>query len=102
MHHPIYLFRHGETVWNAEKRAQGHLDSPLTEAGRGRDDGWPVNDLARVLTIAVTENVVAAVTENEEAEKPWLNQQLYRSLATELLASPQLLSAAAPAPRRDT
>ena len=34
MHHPIYLFRHGETVWNAEKRAQGHLDSPLTAAGR--------------------------------------------------------------------
>jgi probable phosphoglycerate mutase len=34
VHHPIYLFRHGETVWNAEKRAQGHLDSPLTEAGR--------------------------------------------------------------------
>jgi probable phosphoglycerate mutase len=35
-HHPIYLFRHGETVWNAEKRAQGHLDSPLTETGRGQ------------------------------------------------------------------
>ncbi len=34
VHHPIYLFRHGETEWNAEKRAQGHLDSPLTEAGR--------------------------------------------------------------------
>jgi probable phosphoglycerate mutase len=34
--HPIYLFRHGETVWNAEKRAQGHLDSPLTEAGRAQ------------------------------------------------------------------
>src|SRR5437899_12225365 len=33
-HHPIYLFRHGETVWNAEKRAQGHLDSPLTASGR--------------------------------------------------------------------
>ena len=33
-HHPIYLFRHGETVWNAEKRAQGHLDSPLTVSGR--------------------------------------------------------------------
>ena len=32
--HPIYLFRHGETVWNAEKRAQGHLDSPLTATGR--------------------------------------------------------------------
>jgi probable phosphoglycerate mutase len=34
--HPIYLFRHGETVWNAEKRAQGHLDSRLTETGRGQ------------------------------------------------------------------
>ena len=33
-HHPIYLFRHGETVWNAEKRAQGQLDSPLTASGR--------------------------------------------------------------------
>ena len=33
-HHPIYLFRHGETIWNAERRAQGHLDSPLTAAGR--------------------------------------------------------------------
>jgi broad specificity phosphatase PhoE len=34
--HPIYLFRHGETAWNAERRAQGHLDSPLTEAGRAQ------------------------------------------------------------------
>ncbi|MDP1751787.1 MAG: histidine phosphatase family protein [Reyranella sp.] len=34
MHHPIYLFRHGETAWNAERRAQGHLDSPLTAAGQ--------------------------------------------------------------------
>ncbi|NJR44144.1 histidine phosphatase family protein, partial [bacterium] len=30
VHHPVYVFRHGETVWNAEKRAQGFLDSPLT------------------------------------------------------------------------
>jgi len=36
MHHPIYLFRHGETHWNAEKRAQGYLDSPLTPAGRAQ------------------------------------------------------------------
>jgi probable phosphoglycerate mutase len=34
--HPIYLFRHGETVWNAERRAQGRLDSPLTAAGRAQ------------------------------------------------------------------
>jgi probable phosphoglycerate mutase len=36
VHHPVYLFRHGETVWNAERRAQGHLDSPLTAAGRAQ------------------------------------------------------------------
>jgi broad specificity phosphatase PhoE len=29
----IYLLRHGETEWNAERRFQGRLDSPLT--GRG-------------------------------------------------------------------
>lgn len=30
----ITLVRHGETTWNAEKRWQGHLDSPLTAEGR--------------------------------------------------------------------
>ncbi len=29
----IYLLRHGETVWNAERRVQGHRDSPLTLKG---------------------------------------------------------------------
>ena len=30
----LLAIRHGETVWNAEKRYQGHGDSPLTETGR--------------------------------------------------------------------
>ncbi|MDX9918276.1 MAG: histidine phosphatase family protein, partial [Gudongella sp.] len=29
----LYLTRHGETVWNVEKRLQGWMDSPLTENG---------------------------------------------------------------------
>lgn len=29
----IYLMRHGQTVWNAEQRLQGRMDSPLTTAG---------------------------------------------------------------------
>lgn len=29
----IILLRHGETVWNQENRIQGHLDSPLSDAG---------------------------------------------------------------------
>lgn len=30
----VYLFRHGETVWNSEGRYQGMKDSPLTALGR--------------------------------------------------------------------
>ena len=29
----IYVIRHGETVWNGERRIQGHADSPLTPRG---------------------------------------------------------------------
>ncbi|GAB3085959.1 histidine phosphatase family protein [Nocardioides zeae] len=29
----VLLARHGETIWNRERRRQGRLDSPLTEAG---------------------------------------------------------------------
>lgn len=29
----LYLVRHGQTLWNAESRMQGRMDSPLTEAG---------------------------------------------------------------------
>ncbi len=30
----LYVFRHGETNWNAEGRFQGHMDIPLNERGR--------------------------------------------------------------------
>jgi probable phosphoglycerate mutase len=30
----LLAVRHGQTVWNAESRFQGHGDSPLTETGR--------------------------------------------------------------------
>ncbi|MCK5718314.1 MAG: histidine phosphatase family protein [Thiomargarita sp.] len=29
----IFLVRHVETLWNIERKIQGHLDSPLTETG---------------------------------------------------------------------
>jgi probable phosphoglycerate mutase len=34
--HTIYFVRHGETVWNIERRLQGRKDSVLTEAGRAQ------------------------------------------------------------------
>ena len=33
----VYLVRHGETVWNAERRIQGQSDSPLTEKGEQKE-----------------------------------------------------------------
>lgn len=32
----MYILRHGQTVWNAEHRIQGTLDSPLTDKGRAQ------------------------------------------------------------------
>ncbi len=29
----LYILRHGETMWNAENRMQGELNSPLTDKG---------------------------------------------------------------------
>jgi probable phosphoglycerate mutase len=34
------LLRHGETVWNSEKRVQGHCNSPLTPFGKTQIQGW--------------------------------------------------------------
>ncbi|MCF4167330.1 histidine phosphatase family protein [Zavarzinia compransoris] len=46
--HDLFLVRHGETVWNREKRFQGLRDSPLTATGR--DQASAAGDcLARLL-----------------------------------------------------
>lgn len=34
------LIRHAETLWNREKRIQGHLDSGLTTTGRRQAQAW--------------------------------------------------------------
>jgi probable phosphoglycerate mutase len=34
------LLRHAETIWNREKRIQGHFDSPLTPEGKDEARKW--------------------------------------------------------------
>jgi probable phosphoglycerate mutase len=45
----VYLVRHGETQWNAERRIQGQSDSPLTP--HGERQAWQVGERARTLGI---------------------------------------------------
>ncbi len=45
----VYLVRHGETQWNAERRIQGQSDSPLT--AHGERQAWQVGERARTLGI---------------------------------------------------
>jgi probable phosphoglycerate mutase len=60
--HPIYVFRHGRTEWNAIERIQGALDSPLTAQGRAqaRALGETLRDELRVAGIAREQIAVVA------------------------------------------
>lgn len=50
----LYLIRHGETMWNVERRMQGHLDSPLSTLGEQPTQGESYTDLqARVIPAIV-------------------------------------------------
>ena len=51
----VYLVRHGETRWNAERRIQGQSDSPLT--AKGEQQAVQVGD--RVRTYGIT-HVIAS------------------------------------------
>lgn len=46
----VYLVRHGETVWNAERRIQGQSDSPLTALGEQQ----AMQVAQRVKTLGIT------------------------------------------------
>lgn len=39
---PLAMIRHGPTSWNAEKRIQGRIDTPLSADGRERVATWRV------------------------------------------------------------
>lgn len=47
----LYVVRHGETIWNVQKRVQGISDIPLTE--KGMKDAEELQDLISTLNIDV-------------------------------------------------
>ena len=47
----LYVVRHGETIWNVEKKVQGITDIPLTE--KGRKDAEELQELISTLDIDV-------------------------------------------------
>ncbi len=80
------LLRHGETVWNREKRVQGHRNSPLTPLGKKQIQIWAdyltcqgwqkiiCSDLGRVQeTVAIINSVLQLpVTEDSRLrEQNW-------------------------------
>ena len=47
----LYVVRHGETIWNLEKRVQGITDIPLTE--KGKSSAFELQKLVNTLNIDV-------------------------------------------------
>ena len=47
----LYVVRHGETIWNVEKKVQGITDIPLTE--KGKKDAEELQELISTLNIDV-------------------------------------------------
>ena len=47
----LYVVRHGETIWNVEKRVQGITDIPLTD--KGRSEAKELQELISTLNIDV-------------------------------------------------
>ena len=47
----LYVVRHGETIWNVEKRVQGITDIPLTE--KGKKEAEELQELISTLDIDV-------------------------------------------------
>ncbi len=66
----VYLVRHGETQWNAERRIQGQSDSPLT--AHGERQAWQVGERARTLGIThiITSDLGEPAAQQKLSPKP--------------------------------
>lgn len=84
----LWLVRHGETTWNTERRAQGHLDVPLSSLGRDQAtmlahrlrgtsfDAIYSSDLSRALETARIVNSNLGGRSQVLADARWREQML--------------------------
>lgn len=68
----LYVVRHGETVWNVEKRVQGITDIPLTD--KGRNDANRLQELVESLNIDVV--ISSPLIRAKETAKILVNSKL--------------------------
>jgi broad specificity phosphatase PhoE len=72
------LIRHAETVWNRERRVQGHLDSPLTPQGEQQAARW-----GRVLQFLPWDRILASDTGRAVATATIINARLNLPIDTD-------------------
>lgn len=78
------VIRHAETVWNREKRIQGHQDSPLTPEGEMMADRWGMTlrafPWARILSSDTGRAVATATRINAHLQVPMETDPRLREL----------------------
>ena len=80
----IGLLRHGETVWNREKRIQGSGNSPLTAEGIAMSRAWGQHLITgstkwnRIVTSPLLRAVETAELVNESLQLPLMTDQTLR------------------------
>jgi len=72
------LIRHAQTVWNREKKIQGHSDSPLTTDGKRQASGW-----GQILSQFSWDRILASDTGRALETADRINRVLNLSLTTD-------------------
>lgn len=81
----FWLVRHGETLWNAERRLQGWLDIPLNEKGKKQSE-----QLARFLASAAFATDIHAIYSSDLSRAHETAQIATRSLGQTIITDPGL------------
>ena len=68
----LYVVRHGETIWNKERKVQGITDIPLTD--KGREEAYALQELIKNLNIDVV--ISSPLERARETAKILVNSKL--------------------------